>query len=52
MSVRSDSCRAHCLTGGWAPTKVRVYWSAADRALRSVIDLADGQHAVLSMSVQ
>jgi hypothetical protein len=23
MSVRSDSCRAHCLTGGWASTKVR-----------------------------
>ena len=23
MSVRSDSCRAHCLTGGWASTKAR-----------------------------
>jgi len=26
MSARSDSCRAHCLTGGWASTKAKVYW--------------------------
>src|SRR5947207_3443652 len=43
MSVRSDSCRAHCLTSGWASTKVRVYWSAATRAVLRRLSLGGGR---------